>query len=99
MPARTPTIVFVHGGWADATGFDGSIRALRDRGFAVIGAANPLRHLTGDAASLAALLGTISGPICPGRPLLWRRSHLERRQRERASAGACLHRWLDSRRG
>jgi pimeloyl-ACP methyl ester carboxylesterase len=24
---------------------------------------NPLRHLTGDAAYLAALLGTISGPI------------------------------------
>ena len=31
--------------------------------FAVIGAANPLRHLTGDTDSLAALLGTISGPI------------------------------------
>ncbi len=63
MTANSSTIVFVHGGWADATGFDGSIRALRDRGFAVIGAANPLRHLTGDAASLAPLLGTISGTI------------------------------------
>ena len=63
MIADTPTIVFVHGAWADATGFGGSIRALRDRGLAAIGAANPLRHLTGDAASLAALLGTISGPI------------------------------------
>jgi pimeloyl-ACP methyl ester carboxylesterase len=63
VPATTPTIVFVHGGWADATGFDGSIRTLRDRGFDVIGAANPLRHLTGDAASLAALLGTIPGPL------------------------------------
>ena len=63
MTAGSPTIVFVHGAWADATGFGGSIRALRDRGFAAIGAANPLRHLTGDAASLAALLGTISGPI------------------------------------
>jgi pimeloyl-ACP methyl ester carboxylesterase len=63
MTANTPTIVFVHGAWADATGFGGSIRALRDRGFAVIGAANPLRHLTGDTESLAALLGTISGPI------------------------------------
>ena len=63
MTADTPTIVFVHGAWADASGFDGSIRALRDRGFAAIGAANPMRHLTGDAASLAALLGTISGPI------------------------------------
>jgi pimeloyl-ACP methyl ester carboxylesterase len=30
---------------------------------AAIGWANPLRHLTGDAAYLAVLLGTISGPI------------------------------------
>ena len=35
----------------------------RDRGFAAIGFANPLRHLTGDAAYLATLLGTLSGPI------------------------------------
>jgi pimeloyl-ACP methyl ester carboxylesterase len=63
MTTDNPTIVFVHGAWADASGFDGSIRALRDRGYTAIGAANPMRHLTGDAASLAALLGTISGPI------------------------------------
>ncbi len=63
MTADTPTIVFVHGAWADASGFGGSIRALRDRGFVAIGFANPLRHLAGDAASLAALLGTVSGPI------------------------------------
>ena len=41
MPADTPTIVFVHGAWADATGFGASIRALSDRGFAAIGFANP----------------------------------------------------------
>jgi pimeloyl-ACP methyl ester carboxylesterase len=63
MTADTPTIVFVHGAWADATGFGESIRALRDRGFGAIGFANPLRHLTGDAAYLAAMLQTISGPI------------------------------------
>jgi pimeloyl-ACP methyl ester carboxylesterase len=63
MPADTPTIVFVHGAWADATGFGGSIRALRDRGFAATGFANPLRHLTGDGSYLATLLRTISGPI------------------------------------
>jgi pimeloyl-ACP methyl ester carboxylesterase len=63
MPTNAPTIVFVHGAWADATGFGGSIRAVRDRGFAAIGFANPLRHLTGDAAYLATLLRTISGPI------------------------------------
>ena len=39
------------------------IRALRDRGFAAIGTANPLRHLTGDAVYLADLLRSISGPI------------------------------------
>ena len=63
MAAETPTIVFVHGAWADASGFGESISALRERGFAAIGFANPLRHLTGDAAYLAALLATISGPI------------------------------------
>jgi hypothetical protein len=30
MPADTPTIVFVHGAWADASGFGESIDALRD---------------------------------------------------------------------
>jgi pimeloyl-ACP methyl ester carboxylesterase len=63
MNASTPTIVFVHGAWADASGWGASISALRDRGFAAIGFANPLRHLTNDAAYLRALLGTISGPI------------------------------------
>ena len=31
MASETPTIVLVHGAWADATGFDPQIRALRDR--------------------------------------------------------------------
>jgi pimeloyl-ACP methyl ester carboxylesterase len=63
MNANPPTIVLVHGAWADASGFGESIRALRERGFAAIGFANPLRHLTGDAAYLAALLQTLPGPI------------------------------------
>jgi hypothetical protein len=63
MAAETPTIVFVHGAWADASGFGGVIRALGDRGFTAIGMANPLRHLTGDAAYLTSLLGTLAGPI------------------------------------
>ena len=63
MAAGTPTIVLVHGAWADATGFGEVIRTLRDRGFVAIGFANPLRHLIGDAAYLTDLLRTISGPI------------------------------------
>jgi pimeloyl-ACP methyl ester carboxylesterase len=58
-----PTVVFVHGAWADNSGFDGSIRALRDQGFNVIGASNPLRELRSDAAYVAALLRSIEGPV------------------------------------
>jgi alpha-beta hydrolase superfamily lysophospholipase len=50
MRADAPTIVLVHGGWANATGFDRVIRGLHERGFVAVGAANPLRHLTDDAA-------------------------------------------------
>jgi len=63
MAAETPTIVLVHGAWADATGFDAEIRALRGRGYTAIGFGNPLRDLDGDSAYLAAFLRTLSGPI------------------------------------
>jgi hypothetical protein len=39
MAADRPTIVFVHGAWADASGFGGVIRALGDRGLGAIGMA------------------------------------------------------------
>ena len=58
-----PTIVLVHGAWADATGFDGEISALRARGFRAIGFANPLRGLQSDAAYLADFLRSLTGPI------------------------------------
>ena len=63
MAAETPTIVLVHGAWADATGFDAEIRALQDRGYSAIGFGNPLRDLAGDAAYLTEFLRTLSGPI------------------------------------
>jgi hypothetical protein len=58
-----PTIVLVHGAWADASGFDGEIRALRRQGYRAIGVANQLRELRSDAAYVAALLRTIEGPM------------------------------------
>ena len=63
MATETPTIVLVHGAWADATGFDAEIRALQDRGYSAIGFGNPLRDLAGDSAYLAEFLKTLSGPI------------------------------------
>ncbi|RBY75368.1 alpha/beta hydrolase [Blastococcus sp. TF02-09] len=58
-----PTIVLVHGAWADATGFDRQIRALQDRGFRAVGFGNPLRGLPDDASYLAEFLRTVPGPI------------------------------------
>jgi pimeloyl-ACP methyl ester carboxylesterase len=64
QPEETrPTIVLVHGAWADATGFDREIRALQGRGFRAVGFANPLRGLPGDADYLAEFLRTLTGPI------------------------------------
>jgi pimeloyl-ACP methyl ester carboxylesterase len=63
MAGETPTIVLVHGAWADATGFDPEIRALRERGYTAIGFANPLRDLARDTAYLAEFLRTLTGPV------------------------------------
>src|SRR5712691_12418510 len=57
------TIVFVHGGWADSSGWNQEITNLERRGFPVIAPANPLRGLTSDAAYIRSVLQTISGPI------------------------------------
>src|SRR6476619_8392795 len=61
--AESPTIVLVHGAWADATGWEPEIRALQERGYSVVGFGNPLRDLAGDSAYLADFLRTLSGPI------------------------------------
>jgi pimeloyl-ACP methyl ester carboxylesterase len=39
-----PTVVLVHGAWADASSWDGVIRRLQDDGYSVITPANPLRR-------------------------------------------------------
>jgi len=58
-----PTIVFVHGGWADSSGWNDEIASLQRRGYPVIAAANPLRGLSSDADYVRSVLTTISGPI------------------------------------
>ena len=58
-----PTIVLVHGAWADASGFDREIAALRARGFDAVAPADPLRSLAGDSAYLAGFLASLTGPI------------------------------------
>jgi pimeloyl-ACP methyl ester carboxylesterase len=58
-----PTIVLVHGGWADASSWDKVARRLQDHGYPVIAPANPLRGVQSDSAYLSSVLATIPGPI------------------------------------
>lgn len=61
--APRPTIVFVHGAFADASGWGDVITRLNQDGYRTVAAANPLRSVAGDAAALAALLKTIPGEV------------------------------------
>jgi pimeloyl-ACP methyl ester carboxylesterase len=61
--AAKPTIVFVHGAWADSTGWAEEITALRAKGYDTLTIANPLRGLTSDAAYVRSVLDTIPGPV------------------------------------
>ena len=58
-----PTIVLVHGDWADASSWNGVIQRLQDRGFTVVAPPNTLRGPSQDAPYLASYLQTIPGPI------------------------------------
>ena len=61
--ASKPTIVLVHGAWADATRATTPRSAPCSAGFRAIGFGNPLRDLAGDAAYLSEFLRTLTGPI------------------------------------
>jgi pimeloyl-ACP methyl ester carboxylesterase len=58
-----PTIVLVHGAFAESSSWDGVIDPLLEAGHPVIAAANPLRGLATDAASVADLVRTVDGPV------------------------------------
>ena len=61
--AKKPTIVLVHGAFADASSWNGVVERLQRKGFPVVAVANPLRSLTGDASYLRRVLASIDGPI------------------------------------
>ncbi len=69
MPAQAaaaqgaPTIVLVHGAFADSSSWNGVATRLRARGYPVVAAANPLRGLASDAAYLDRLVDSIGGPV------------------------------------
>ena len=58
-----PTIVLIHGAFADASAWTGVVQRLQKRGYTVIAPANPLRGVASDSAYIASVLATIPGPI------------------------------------
>jgi pimeloyl-ACP methyl ester carboxylesterase len=58
-----PTIVLIHGAFAESASWNDVIDRLTDAGHSVIAAANPLRNLAGDATSVADVVRTIEGPV------------------------------------
>ncbi|MDX6726783.1 MAG: hypothetical protein QOK49_1588 [Baekduia sp.] len=60
---NTPTVVLVHGGFADASFWTPVIRQLQARGLPVLAPPNPLRGLAGDAQYIASFVEQIDGPV------------------------------------
>ena len=58
-----PTIVLVHGAFADSSGWEAVANRLMDRGYPVIAFSNPLRDPVSDGEYLRAFLTTVEGPV------------------------------------
>lgn len=63
MIEQKPTVVLVHGAFAESASWSGVVERLRHRSLDVIAVANPLRTLPGDASYLRDVLAGIEGPV------------------------------------
>src|SRR5687768_13924070 len=65
-PARhqtKPTILLVHGAFAESASWTAVIKKLEHDGYRVIAAANPLRGVASDAVAVSTIAGSVKGPI------------------------------------
>ena len=58
-----PTIVLVHGAFADASSWNGVVEQLQQQGCTVVAPANPLRGIAADAAYVASVIAQTPGPV------------------------------------
>jgi pimeloyl-ACP methyl ester carboxylesterase len=58
-----PTIVLVHGAFADGSSWNDVIKRLQHQGYSVIAPAVPLRGLAADSAYLASVVNQLDGPV------------------------------------
>jgi pimeloyl-ACP methyl ester carboxylesterase len=61
--AAQPTVVLVHGAFADASGWNDVVAQLHAEGVRVMAPANPLRGISIDSAYIASYLEQIPGPV------------------------------------
>jgi pimeloyl-ACP methyl ester carboxylesterase len=63
VTAPKPTVVLVHGAFADSSSWNGVVTILQRHGYRVIAAANPLRSVRTDADAVSAIVKSIKGPV------------------------------------
>ena len=61
--SEKPTVVLLHGAFADSSSWNGVITRLSSGGYPVTAVANPLRGLADDAEYLRAVLDGVDGPL------------------------------------
>jgi pimeloyl-ACP methyl ester carboxylesterase len=62
-PANKPTVVLVHGAFAESSSWSGITTRLLAEGYPVVAAANPLRGVKSDASYVASVIDSIKGPV------------------------------------
>ncbi|MCU1250588.1 MAG: alpha/beta hydrolase [Edaphobacter sp.] len=58
-----PTVVLVHGAFADASSWNGVVKVLEKDGYPVVAVANPLRSVMSDAVYVSDILASIKTPV------------------------------------
>jgi pimeloyl-ACP methyl ester carboxylesterase len=63
MSTQNPTVVLVHGAFAESASWNGVIERLYAQGITSVAVANPLRSLASDAAYLRDVIASVNGPV------------------------------------
>jgi pimeloyl-ACP methyl ester carboxylesterase len=63
MTQDKPSVVLVHGAFADSASWNGVIQQLQAKSLHVVAAANPLRSVAGDAAYVREVIAGIGRPV------------------------------------
>jgi len=61
--AAKPTIVLVHGAFAESASWDGVVRKLQAEHYTVVSVANPLRGVKSDATYVSGIVESLHGPV------------------------------------